>query len=558
MTKRHFTYLLPAVLLLLSACAHDDIPALQEARQLTFTVTDGGYASVANAAQAGVPATRAVENGYATTFTTGDECGLYVVRGKETVYANVKLTAKTDADTGNLMWQTDGNTTLAGGLTDEKYYLYYPYQADMTDKTATLTGTTLTDADFFKPLIDDWQPGEDQNTYAKYTASDLMTAEGTATIGADNILSLTFSMTHRMALAVIDMPKTVYQFTNERMTGNDYAVSCEAAYTSAAKPLPVNDGTYRYLVNSSVTSAPAIKGNYSDGCIAFTVTPSGIAAGNYKTYKVDGAAEMPKSYTVSVGDYLLRDGSLLPKTTTLTEEQKANVAAIVFWTPAETDPAGRVTPASLTDDKIMAADFPRCTHGLAVAVKWTSKGVAWQDSCRSVAAFQNGRADLSPSTSQYKSVATGTGATDNSNYILGYQNTKVLKAYNAYCRANGETDCIVKPVDALESFTASNPAPKGSTGWFVPSPKELRILNIDETDDVLSRIIYGIGNRYIVQPYLENVGGNILWDKPTEASVSSSEYVDDSAYTFSFFHGGGNMIKFPKSEAHHVRAVCAF
>ena len=40
-----------------------------------------------------------------------------------------------------------------------------------------------------------------------------------------------------------------------------------------------------------------------------------------------------------------------------------NISSIVFWTPAETDPIGRQTPASLSDDKIMAKDFPNDASG---------------------------------------------------------------------------------------------------------------------------------------------------------------------------------------------------
>ncbi|MGG6547812.1 UNVERIFIED_CONTAM: hypothetical protein NY100_20640, partial [Prevotella sp. 15_C9] len=79
------------------------------------------------------------------------------------------------------MWKTDG-TTLAAGMDGESYYLYYPYQADMAGKTATpAEGAVMTDAEFFKPLIDGWQPGDDQSTHAAYTASDLMTAGGSTT-----------------------------------------------------------------------------------------------------------------------------------------------------------------------------------------------------------------------------------------------------------------------------------------------------------------------------------------------------------------------------------------
>ena len=154
-----------ALLLLLVSCTQEEFPAVQDkAQQLTISVTDGGYTSAVENMKTRVE-TRAVENGYTTEFTEGDACGLYMVRGGKPVYSNVKLTAEKDAATGGIMWKTDG-TTLAAGMDGESYYLYYPYQADMAGKTAThAEGAVMTDAEFFKPLIDGWQPGDDQSTH---------------------------------------------------------------------------------------------------------------------------------------------------------------------------------------------------------------------------------------------------------------------------------------------------------------------------------------------------------------------------------------------------------
>ena len=116
-----------ALLLLLVSCTQEEFPAVQDkAQQLTISVTDGGYTSAVENMKTRVE-TRAVENGYTTEFTEGDACGLYVVRGTQTLYSNVKLTAERDADTGDLVWKSENTTPLMGGLSDEHYYLYYPY-----------------------------------------------------------------------------------------------------------------------------------------------------------------------------------------------------------------------------------------------------------------------------------------------------------------------------------------------------------------------------------------------------------------------------------------------
>ena len=554
-TQGIYTLLQVALILLLAACTREEFPAIQnKVQQLTISITDGGYASVVDN-----KTTRAVENVYTTAFTEGDACGLYVVRGTQTLYSNVKLIAERDADTGDLVWKSENTTPLMGGLSDEHYYLYYPYQADMSGKTATLTGSALTDTEFFAPLVSAWQPQDDQSTHAAYTASDLMTAEGIATPDANNTLNLSFPMTHQMALVVIEMPKTIYKFTSTNYP--DYTTDTEAEFTGAVQPLRVTNDTYRYLVNSQATSFPTIEGSYNGGNKEFSFTPSGLTAGKYKIYEVDNAPVTRKSYTIQVGDYLLTDGNLLPKDTPLTAEQKANVAAIVFWTPAETETTGRQTPASLTDDKIMAADFPACTHGLAVSFKNVSTAMVWQASSEFVKDFQNGTNFNPINKADYASIASDRGATDNINRILGYQNTQVLLAYNAYCKANGKDDYIVLPVAALANFPARNPAPANSTGWFLPSEKELHMLCYKDVDDVYkqSNDTY-IQTRDIVNASLQTAGGNPLgaysyWSSSEDASYRDLAFVVElgNAYVRTEYKKGSSVI-----HGCRVRAVCAF
>lgn len=153
---------LAGLLLVIASCGKDEAvsPAGAESGQsLAVSIIDSGYASAEG------PATRAIEDGYITKFSEGDACGLYLLRGGQTVYSNLKLTAETDAATGRLVWRPETGKSLAGGLPDENYYIYYPYQSDMAGKTAASTGATLTDAEFFAPLIGSWQPRKDQSSY---------------------------------------------------------------------------------------------------------------------------------------------------------------------------------------------------------------------------------------------------------------------------------------------------------------------------------------------------------------------------------------------------------
>lgn len=116
----------------------------------------------------------------------------------------------------------------------------------MTGKTAASTGATLTDAEFFAPLIDSWRPRRDQSAYEAYAASDLMTANGSVETGTDNSLTLTFSMAHRMALAVVELPAFGYRFTNKPSIP-DYVISGPTEFVSEALPYLISDGICRYL-----------------------------------------------------------------------------------------------------------------------------------------------------------------------------------------------------------------------------------------------------------------------------------------------------------------------
>lgn len=273
------------------------------------------------------------------------------------------------------------------------------------------------------------------------------------------------------------------------------------------------------------------------------------------TWSEDGEVDMTifKAYTKAKrGDYLLRDGCLLDKGN-LTDALKDDVAAIVFWTPADTDPTGRTTPASMTDDKIMAKDYPNCTHGLAVSVKDLSTEMEWQEFSENIKAFQNGSNFAPSNKSDYKSIASNKEETDNINYILGYQNTQVLRAFNAWCAPNKR----VKPVDALDNFSTTCPAPAGSTGWFIPSPKELHMLFYKDVDNIFIKWDDDwTETRDIVNSSLSSTGGDVLSEY--NWYWSSTEYEYDSANAFNIEFYSGCVDDGDKDFANMVRAVCAF
>ena len=491
MNIQNIYHLLQAALFLLLAvsCTQEEFPAAQDkALQLTISVTDGGYTSAVDG-----KTTRAVENGYTTEFTEGDACGLFMVRGGKPVYSNVKLTAEKDAATGGLMWKTDG-TTLAAGMDGESYYLYYPYQADMAGKTATpAEGAVMTDAEFFKPLIDGWQPGDDQSTHAAYTASDLMTAGGSTT-GTGNTIHLSFAMKHRMALAVIEMPKTVYKFTDANVP--DYTVPSEVTFTGTAKPLRMADGTYRYLVHSSM---PAIEGSYDEGNREFTINTSAPLPvhGEYKKYKVDGAAETIKNGTYAesgiarIGDFYCTKnngttGYLIPKEADETTVQAATVVGIVFQT--DKSRIGAKEKEKLGGEGNV--------HGLVMAVKNIATRQAW------------GLFGMDEGLTTCRTKA------DNYNDISGYGNCE-------HIRANRGSFANYPAFKAADDYNTTCPVPSTTTGWYLPASGQWW--------DILQNLGGCPALADVTQQTSPDIDGEFLWMSQGDVPAALNKWMENIA-----------------------------
>ena len=505
-----------AAVLLAASCEREELPGVgaDGTQTLAITVTDGGYAPADRngGSPAGVPQTRAVENGYTTRFTAGDACGLYIVRGGELAYANVKLTA-TAATDGTLTWQPEAGVTLAGGFKDEAYYLYYPYQADMIGKTASVPTADMSDADFFAPLITGWIPKADQSIYTTgYTASDLMTATGTATKDGST-LKLSFSMAHRMALAVIELPGTKYVFTN---TGGsaipDYTAPTSADFTeSQAKPYRMADGTYRYIVHPA--TAPVITGSYAGGSREFAFIPS-ATTGSYKTYKIDGGGVVVKQHNLQVGDYFCSSGNasgwyIIPKELAPTESD--NCIGIVLK-------AGRDTEGSWADNgtyKLKGSTTSMSeVHGYVLALHDAHSGCQWGSFETEVGCDRN--------------QTTG---------FNGYSSTQTIVA-----KVQGGNLQYAFPAAyyATTGYEAQYPAPANTSGWFLPSGGQCQ---------------YWLNNRVVILRSIQNAGG----DEWKDYYWSSSEDSSNPASGAYFLHmRGGSMSNDYKSFGSAVRACLAF
>lgn len=513
----------------LPGCSADDLPGSSPegansapASSFQIHVTDGGYAS-ADAK----PGTRAEEKAYKTVFTAGDRIGVFAVKGNKVVdeVKNLCLTAQSSSN--GIVWQTDDGKDIKLSA-DATYYAYYPYRPSLTGDLAS--GATDA-AGFFANVISRWSIAIKQDTYANYTAQDLMIAKGTL-----NGKELSFSMQHQMALVVIDLPRTKYTFNNTP-TIPEYIIDAPDLHFTGFSPCRMSDGTYRYLVKPGASKK--LSGSYTKNAAKATWQfDATITLGNYKVFKVDQATVTKISHTLTVGDFYMKDGSLLAGSTTqLSNEQKTDVVGIVFW-------VGDATKK----DKKLESDHPDCTHGLVVALNDVEGGTAvWQNPSSSVQSWLN-----SNRSSVYLSVASGYASSDPLNNIQGYNNTKAIEDFNA---ANGGN--LVQAVVKVDDYRKRVHVPNNSSQWYLPSEKELTLLCGKDVNNIWSNNSDGTANKDLINGKLSSISSVATEILSTEY-WSSTEASDNSGNAFYVFFVSGNVSNYSKGATSRVRCVLAF
>lgn len=427
-------------IVLLAGCDKSEQPASENDNRtpLGVQIIDGGYTPTADErSDSKQPDTRASENGYKTVFTAADQVGLYTVKNGAVVTTcnNLCLTL-TDTGGGNLAWTPPAGTTLMYEDASITYYAYYPYQTDMTGK---VTPTATDAAGFFAPLENGWTPATDQSTQAKYTAQDLMTGSGTVSGTPGSTRTLTVGLTHRMALAVINIP-----------ANTTYALSTDADYTwqrttsgltfTGFTPYEKETDIYRYLVNPA--TAPTLEGSYDNtatgGTRTFSFTPA-ISASAYKTY-----TPMATAYTLAIGDFLTKDGGLISKDATLSTADKADCVGIVFFVGRHKRDTCNYTPTRIGK---------KDCHGHVMALTDVKEGTD-----------VNGRIAWASSSSGAHQVRVRTSTS--TYYLDGYPNRQKIKAFAA-TNSSGWTMADFPAANSCETYLPI--APDKSTGWHLPS-----------------------------------------------------------------------------------------
>lgn len=437
------------------ACSHEEEYVCEQMTQaLSFRIADAGYQEEGKNLHS-----RAIDTDYQTRFSTGDACGLYVVTDNGVVGNNIKLLAERDAASGSVTWKSD--VLLSVKWKDAVFFLYYPYQEDMKGKVADASLAAESDEAFFAPLIADWKPQDNQSTYAAYTASDLMTARGTVSATMSGEQQVSFSLKHRMALAVVELPVTTYRFTNYTDIP-DYSASMPVSFSGNQKMYALTDGTLRLLVRPEEEDAPVLEGLCDDGMKKFSINTANITSGLYKTFKVDGGRKI-QDYTLQMSDVLAHLGNhswyVIPYEAYTDAPDKGNAIGVVIKVGRHNGDCSDYTqPLAAGGPLLSASTF----HGYAAALNdLSAEQIEW-----------------GPSTVGLPNYPVDAQGNPQNNY----NNETYKQDWSGYAytqaiikQAGGQEQLLVYPAvyRAVTAFENKYPAPVNTSGWFLPSIGQL-------------------------------------------------------------------------------------
>lgn len=528
-----------ALILMLAACTSDALDELPpvgtdpDARPLTITVSDGGMYATGQ--------TRAQERGYSTVFTEGDRIGLYVVKDGTLEVKNLCLTLQGGK------WTLPAGTSQLLYSPDRSYHAYYPYR----DNSYMSGKVSPGDEDFFKVVVYAWPVENNQNTYAQYTASDLMTARG---VYSNHTLS--FAMEHRMSLLILQVPATKYTYT-EKIDGREISKSYYryTAVISENSYWQENPCTARLLVN---TKSPKIldpgpyeyyyKGNRET--FNFKYSQLNLQPGKYTVHKVgDNEAGKEEFRSLAAGDYYMQDGSILPgdEISKLSRDERKSCLGVVFWV-GEIEGIHWTQTGRLEGDRLLMRDHPECVHGMVVAMHDASQEVKWaigKRAAESTYAWAKSFNDFTPGEqADWEEIRK-------SDLYFGYYRFRLMALYGSR-----HDDTTFPARNAIATYANSHPAPAGSSGWFLPGENELATLcfgSPETFDDSTSPYYFEHLKmlKEIINPQIDEASGNELigeyWSSNESGTVVWRVNLDPPGYNTR-----------PKTDTYKVRAVLAF
>lgn len=342
--KNIFILLFASAFAMVSCSEEEDLLGDDAITKLELNVSDSGF-------QAEDIHSRAIDQAYKTTFTDGDAIGVFAVKGGNIV-DNID-NRKFFMEDG--IWELDGDVIEYKGseFKKMKFYAYYPYDENLTiDPTAE---------DPFHKIVKSWKVEADQSG-ENYTKYDLMTSVGEAE-GQRLQGKIEFTMQHRMALAVIAMPKLVYEFTNADLDDYEMSVAVGDFSINSQEAKPYFDaatGTYMVLVKPDLDFT--IKGTYTGAKEMEYEAKGKLESGGAKQYTITDKNKL--AYTLAIGDFFCADGRIVSGESETIPE---NCIGIVCYVG---NPQPHVTHSASYPQEMDALyrDYPKSNHGLVLSL----------------------------------------------------------------------------------------------------------------------------------------------------------------------------------------------
>lgn len=275
-----------------------------------------------------------------------------------------------------------------------------------------------------------------------------------------------------------------------------------------------------------------------DGNVTFACDASGESWSIGDTYSPATDISGIKSITLSkttapaVGDYFYSDGSY---SADLDPDKK--VIGVVFYTG---------NPAA--DDTALAAAHPGCVNGLVVGLK--ERKCEWQDNYGDF----DSEVDMTvgewiAENTSYQTIQSGVGLQNPINKIMGYNNTMGIDEFN-----DGDYgwDYEVLVGSNVSSTMSAYPAPASTSGWYVPSAKEVSLLISGPYDGNIDDIGYLdeplVANLALVNEKLSAVAGaaqigGVYWSSNESTVTQVFTLQTRNALLMETSKGGSNSLR---------------
>lgn len=311
--------------------------------------------------------------------------------------------------------------------------------------------------------------------------------------------------------------------TEVRIEPAELSLLAGATEVLSAAVLPNNVVDKRVSWSSSDESVATV----ADGRV--TAVGAGSAVITAEAGGVKG--ECSVSVTVKeaeAGDFYYSDGTW---STALDPEKE--VIGVVYWIG---DPT--------FGDATLKREHPTCTRGLVLAISDAGSTV-WQDPT------DGSVSDWAVDNTDCLGFASGTNLEDPINRIMGYNNTRGIEAYH---KANSRYP--VQAFDMLSAYARTHPAPEETSGWYIPSVKEVSLMITGKWDDN----IFNIGNNKAGTLFLNDrlaavEGASPISEENLTLYHSSTENTWNNVF---MVQGNGMLMMFDKAREGILRPVLAF